>query len=99
MGMRKGSVRSVCVLLTLFTGVAGVWADTPTPPAQPTPPTNTPAATKTPAQATSDADYSYNENGATAKCRDGTYYHGRPNQSACREHRGVEKWAEMHGDR
>ncbi len=99
MGMRKGSVRSMYVLLTLFAGVAAAGADTPTPPAQPAPPTNTPAATKTPAPAASNADYSYNENGATAKCRDGTYYHGRPNQSACHEHGGVEKWAQMHGDR
>jgi len=32
------------------------------------------------------------EQGATARCRDGTYYHGATLQSTCAGHGGVARW-------
>jgi hypothetical protein len=37
-------------------------------------------------------DLAWNDLGATAQCRDGTYFHGRPSQGTCFNHGGVRKW-------
>lgn len=99
MGMRKGSVSTTCVLLALVSWAGGACVAAQTPTAPPSPPANAQPAGKAPKPAANDSDYSFDEPGATAKCRDGTYYHGRPKQSACSRHQGVEKWGEIHGDR
>ncbi len=99
MDTRKGLVPTTCVLLALvaWTGDPCVAAQTSAD--HPSPPTDAQPVGKTPRPAANESDYSYDEPGATAKCRDGTYYHGRPKQSACRRHQGVEKWGEINEDR
>jgi hypothetical protein len=45
-----------------------------------------------PPKSTAPEDLQWNELGATAQCRDGTYFHGKPAQGACFDHGGVRKW-------
>lgn len=50
------------------------------------------AKTPTPAGKASDKRDLNDPKGATAKCNDGTYYHGTSHHGACSNHKGVKEW-------
>jgi len=51
-----------------------------------------PASTASPPTSAASGDVQWSDLGATAQCRDGTFFHGKPDQGACFEHGGVRKW-------
>ena len=58
-----------------------------------------PAASTSPASSTAPApedDVDWFSIGATAECRDGTFFHGAPEAHACVEHGGVRRWLRTH---
>lgn len=59
---------------------------TPTPASSPAPTSPKPAAQLAPPD-----DQEWNAIGATAQCRDGTFFHGSPDRHACADHGGVRK--------
>jgi hypothetical protein len=62
----------------------------PTAPAAPAPPkTATPTNTQAPTTKAAPADA---PQGATAKCKDGTYSHAKQHSGACSKHGGVAEW-------
>ena len=63
------------------------YAQSPTAP--PAPKATTPTSSQ---KSPPPDDLAWNDLGATAQCRDGTYFHGRPSQGTCFNHGGVRKW-------
>jgi hypothetical protein len=88
------------LLVVAFCSAAFAWSPvgltevTPGSPASTTVPKTTPAPAK-PTQ--SDELQSSTEEGATAKCRDGSYFHGNPSQHPCSNKGGVQKWLKGQG--
>lgn len=66
-------------------------AQTPSDPpdAKPAPATPAPPSKD---KSAADDKLAWTEAGATAQCKDGSYYHGRPGGAACVDHGGVRKW-------
>jgi len=52
-------------------------------------PSDTPSASAKP---TLPDGLEWNSLGATAQCRDGTFYHDKPSARACADHGGVRQW-------
>jgi hypothetical protein len=72
----------------LMSAVAG-YAEVPSPP----PPSAATPTNAEPSEAPpSDYDYQWLSIGAVAECRDGKFFHGRPDPRACVEHGGVRRW-------
>ena len=67
-----------------------------------TAPSAAPAATATtdpnsPAKLTQSEELKWSPVGATAQCRDGTFFHGKFDQHACTDHGGVRKLLQGRG--
>jgi len=52
----------------------------------------TPTNPISPAKPTSPEELQWSALGATAQCRDGTFFHDRPSARMCADHGGVRKW-------
>jgi hypothetical protein len=85
MSVSRGFI--VAVILAATFGVAH--AQNASVPARSKPESTSPVS-----QPTSGAldDLQWSEIGASAQCRDGTFFHGAPAQGACFDHGGVRKW-------
>jgi hypothetical protein len=85
-------VAAVCS--AAFAGpLVGHTETTPAPAASTAAPKSAPASAKT----THADNLQSTEDGATAWCRDGSYFHGNTNQHPCSDHGGVRKWLKGRG--
>lgn len=91
---------STCRDLPLILASSLALAAATSSPAQTTPaPASSvaPASPKPAAQVAPPDDLQWNAVGATAQCRDGTFFHGAPDRHACADHGGVRKLLEGRG--
>jgi hypothetical protein len=65
-------------------------------PAAPTS-TTVPKSAPMPAKPTQSDELQSTEDGATAKCRDGSYFHGNKSRQPCSNHGGVQNWLNGQG--
>ncbi len=69
-----------------FAGPLIVDAETP-----PAPAASVPKSASPPATGTQPEELQWTEEGASARCRDGSYFHGNPRENPCAGHGGVQK--------
>jgi len=63
----------------------------------PVPPAMAPTSPESPANLTRPEELQWSAVGATAQCRDGTFFHGKFDQHACADHGGVRKMLQGRG--
>jgi hypothetical protein len=61
------------------------------------PPATAPTRTESSANLTRPEELQWSAFGATAQCRDGTFFHGKFDQHACADHGGVRKMLQTRG--
>jgi len=93
--MRWSFGRRLLAVLTV-----SAWIGVPVAPAQTpvtAPPPGVPTDSAPSAPSASDDDVEWLGLGATAECRDGSFFHGKPDPHACVEHGGVRQWLQVQG--
>jgi hypothetical protein len=80
-------------LVVLFTAalIGAIPSQAQTAPT-PAPSTATPTSPTAAAKPTPPEELQWSEFGATAQCRDGTFFHGEHSARTCADHGGVRKW-------
>ena len=94
--MRFTPTRRLLSIVTSAT-LAGVSPGHAQTPATAAPPPATPTTPATAAESHEGDDLQWSGLGATAQCRDGAYFHGRPEARTCADHGGVGKWLDDPG--
>ena len=85
------------LLVAAFCSAAFAWPPVGVTQVTPGSPASTTVPKTTLPKPTQSNELQSTEEGATAKCRDGSYFHGNPSQQSCSKQGGVQKWLKGRG--
>ena len=87
---------SFIITLCTFALSGAVCAQAPTMPAA-SPPAAAPTSPSSPTKVAVSGELQWSAVGATAQCRDGTFFHGKVDLQSCAEHGGIRKLLQGRG--
>jgi hypothetical protein len=90
------SARAPLIVLCTFALSGAVCAQTQTAPTG-SPAADSPATQHSPSKGGPSEALQWNSVGATAQCRDGTFFHGKVAGQSCAEHGGIRKLLQARG--